>query len=293
MADANIRAVTSQPVRKAAKAGTWYPGEARALAAELDEYCAAVHERVAGEVLAIVSPHAGLVYSGPVAAHAYAQLTGRACDAIVLVGPSHYVAFRGAAIVRRGAFETPLGLLPIAEDLADAIVAASPLVHERPAAHDREHCLELQLPFLQRVLPGVPIVPIVMGRQDDETIRSLAQAIVTATHGRRVLLVASSDLSHYHDARTAAALDAVVVRAIDAFDADALGDALAVEPEHACGGGPILTVMRAAKALGARRAQVLCRQDSGDISGDTSAVVGYLAAAIGTFERIDLQRKAG
>ncbi len=285
--------MTSQPVRTAAKAGTWYPGHAAALAAEVDAYLAAVAERLSGDLLAIVAPHAGLVYSGPVAAHAYVQLKGRQYDAVVLVGPSHYVGFRGAAVVRRGAFETPLGVLPVADDLAGAIAAASPLVHERPAAHDREHSLELQLPFLQRVLPGVPIVPIVMGQQDDPTIRTLANAIATAALGRRVLLVASSDLSHYHDARAAAALDAVVVRAIDAFDADALGTALESQPEHACGGGPILSVMRAAQALGARQARVLCRQDSGDISGDRSAVVGYLAAAIGTFDRIDTTERPG
>jgi len=280
-------------VRKAAKAGTWYPGNARELAADIDACCAAVGERLAGDITAIVSPHAGLVYSGPVAAHAYVQLTGRAYDAAVLVGPSHYVAFRGAAVVTRGAFETPLGLLPINEDIAEALAAFSPLIHERPAAHDREHSLELQLPFLQRVLPGVPIVPVVMGQQDGETIAALACAITAASRGARLLLVASSDLSHFHDARTAAALDAVVVRAIDTFDPEALAEALDTRPEHACGGGPIRTVMLAAKALGARQAQVLCRRDSGAVSGDTSAVVGYLAAAIGTFTPLVLQGKAG
>jgi AmmeMemoRadiSam system protein B len=277
-------------VRPAARAGTWYPGTASELAAEIDRYCDAVQECVVGEIVALVAPHAGLVYSGPVAAHAYRQLQGRTYDAVVAVGPSHFVGFEGAAVVRRGAFDTPFGAIPIATEVADAILAATPLAHERPAAHDREHSLELQLPFLFRMLPGVPIVPVVMGHQSPATIAGLAVALQQVMRGRRLLLVASSDLSHYHDARTAADLDTIVVRAIDTFDPEALERALTAFPEHACGGGPIAAVIRAARAAGARDARVLCRQDSGDVSGDKSAVVGYLAAVLGTFSLDDQHR---
>ena len=275
--------VMSQPVRRAAVAGTWYPGTAAALAAEVDRYCDRVTDHVVGDVAAVIAPHAGLVYSGPVAAHAYAQLAGRIYDVVVLVGPSHYVSFEGVAVWARGLFETPLGSVAIAEDVADALMAATPLVRERPEAHIREHSLEMQLPFIQRLLPGVSIVPLVMGRQLPATSAELARGLARTLAGRRALLVASSDLSHYHSAARAAMLDGVVVDAIQAFDVDALELAFVKCPDHACGGGPVTAVMRAARDLGARGARVLCYQNSGDISGDNSAVVGYVAAVIGTF----------
>lgn len=275
--------VASQPVRRAAVAGSWYPGTAVSLASEIDRYCARVTDRVGGEIRAVIAPHAGLMYSGPVAAHAYVQLPGRAYDVIVLVGPSHYASFQGVAVVSRGAFETPLGIVPIAADVADALMADSTLVHERPEAHAREHSLEMQLPFLQRLLPGVPIVPLVMGGQTPATRQGLGAALARVLADRRALLVASSDLSHYHDAADAAALDGIVVNAMAAFDVDAFERAIDASREHACGGGPIASVMRAARDTGARDARVLCYQDSGDVSGDKSAVVGYVSAVLGVF----------
>ncbi len=275
--------VIPQPIRPPACAGSWYPGTAAALTAEVDRYCSRVTVRVEGDLTALVAPHAGLTYSGPVAAHAYAQLRGRAYDAVVLVGPSHYVGFEGAAVFPRGAFASPLGYAVIAEDLADAVMAATPLAHDRRAAHQREHSLEMQLPFVQRFLPETTIVPILLGHQTRAAAAELGDALARVTAGRRALLIASSDLSHYHDAAFAARMDAVVTGAIAAFDIDALEAALDRSPEHACGGGPILVVMHAARALGARDARVLCYRDSGDVSGDKSAVVGYAAAAFGTF----------
>ena len=158
------------------------------------------------------------------------------------------------------------------------------VVREHPAVHAREHCLEIQLPFLCRVLPGVPIVPLLMGYQRRATIDDLAAALARALEGRRALLVASTDLSHYHDRPTAWRLDATVRELVGGFEADGLERALEEVPDHACGGGPTVSVMKAARALGARDARVLRYADSGDVSGDTSAVVGYMAAALGVFE---------
>jgi len=274
-----------QPTRRAAAvAGTWYPGHASTLRAAIDDYFGRVSEAVTGEITALVSPHAGLMYSGPVAAHAYRQLEGRTYDVIVLVGPSHHVGFEGVAIVSRGVFETPLGDIEVSADDADTIIANAPIVCELPAAHRREHSLEMQLPFLQRVLPGVPIVPLIMGHQSRATIAALSEGLTSAMASRRALLVASSDLSHYHDSRQAAMLDRVIVDAVDRFDPEAVERALVRDPGHACGGGPIVSVMRAARALGAADARVLCYADSSAVSGDTSAVVGYCAAVFGTFE---------
>jgi MEMO1 family protein len=268
-------------VRKAAVAGTWYPGTRDQLAAEVDRYLTLAVSAWEGDITALIAPHAGLRYSGPVAAHAYKLVGGRRYEVAVLVGPSHHVGFDGVAICLRGVFETPLGAVPIAESCADAIARAAPSVHEHPTAHTREHSLEMQLPFLQRVLPDTPIVPLVMGYQTRETIGDLALGLSSALSGRAALLVASTDLSHYHDAATAARLDGRVMDHVGVFDAEGLLDTLDAFPQHACGGGPAVAVMRAARSLGAQHAGILRYADSGDVSGDKDAVVGYLAAAFG------------
>ena len=272
-------------IRPAAVAGTWSPGTAVALAAAVDSHLVNATRDVAGDLVALVAPHAGLMYSGPVAAHAYRLLTGRTFDVAVLVGPSHFVGFDGVAVYASGGFNTPFGVAPIDADCAAALMRAAPIVREHAPAHSREHSLEMQLPFLQRVAPGIGIVPLVMGRQTADTARALAGGLAAVVRGRNALLVASTDLSHYHAAATAARLDAVVIDHVSRLDADGLQTALDVRPEHACGGGPTVAVMRAAWELGARDAVVLQYGDSGDVSGDKSAVVGYLAAAFGNFSR--------
>jgi MEMO1 family protein len=218
-----------------------------------------------------------------VAAWAYRAVAGRQYDVAVLVGPSHRVAFEGVAVYPRGAFDTPLGPVPIAEDVASALVAATPVVEEDPQVHTLEHCLEMQLPFLRRVLPSTPIVPLLMGTQSEDTVIALANALAQVLAGEHALLVASSDLSHYLPAPAAAAMDEEVIDLVGRFDADGLLAMLREQPDHACGGGPIVSVMRAARALGARQARVLKYADSGDVSGDKSGVVGYMAAAFGMF----------
>ena len=270
-------------VRRAAVAGSWYPADPVALAREVDRYLAAAEEPPAGTPLAIIAPHAGLMYSGPIAAHAYRLLHARDIDVAVLVGPSHYVGFEGAAIYERGAFDTPFGPVPVAESCAADIVNASKEIGTHPLAHVREHSLEMQLPFLKRVLPNAEIVPIVMGYQRRKTAYAVGDAIVEGMKGRRAVLVASTDLSHYHNAPTAARLDRKVIHHVTRFDPDGLMSLLETDPGHACGGGPTVSVMRAARALGASDARVLKYGDSSDVSGDKDAVVGYLAAAFGTF----------
>jgi AmmeMemoRadiSam system protein B len=275
-------------IRPAAVAGTWYPGTASGLAAAVDRHLAEADRTagdVAGDLTAIIAPHAGLIYSGPVAAHAYRLLRGRTFDVAVLVGPSHFVGFEGVSIYPSGGFETPFGVAPIDADCARAIAGSTPVVIEHRAAHGREHSLEMQLPFLAHLAPGLPMVPLVMGHQTREVAYALGDALATALRGRHALLVASTDLSHYHDAETAAALDRIVIDCVSRFDADGLQHALDARPDHACGGGPTVAVMRAAQRAGARDAVVLNYADSGDVSGDKSAVVGYLAAAFGTFDK--------
>ena len=277
-------------IRKSPIAGSWYPSSAAALADAVDGHLAAAEAgdrslegELVGELVAIVAPHAGLMYSGPVAAHAYQLLRGRRFEVVVLVGPSHFAAFDGVAVVAAGGFETPLGIAAIDDACALDLRRATPVVHDDPKVHGREHSLEMQLPFLQRVAPAAKIVPLLMGYQTAETADALGRALTSVLAGRRALVVASTDLSHYHDAVAASRLDAVVLDCVRRFDADALQAALDARPEHACGGGPAVAVMRAAKSAGARDAVVLAYADSGDVTGDKSAVVGYMAAAFGNF----------
>ena len=271
-------------IRKAAVAGTWYPGTAPRSRRPSIGYLAGTGGEAAdhlAELVALIAPHAGLMYSGPVAAHAYRLLRDRsvrrrrARRAVALRRVRRRVdlsrrRLRDAARRRRHRRGVRIGHHGGRANRARA-----------PAAHAREHSLEMQLPFLKRVAPAARIVPLVMGRQTAETARALGDALGAVLDGRNALLVASTDLSHYHDAATAARLDAVVIDHVSRFDADGLQRALDAEPEHACGGGPTVAVMRAARHLGARDAVILKYADSGDVSGDKSAVVGYLAAALG------------
>jgi hypothetical protein len=279
-------------IRPAAVAGTWYPGSKGALERDVDHYLSSATAGPRGSIAAIISPHAGLMFSGPVAAYAYKALSPDAYDVAVLVGPSHYVGFDGVALYREGGFESPLGVAYIDEEGAEAIAAES-VVQASATPHRREHSLEMQLPFLQRVVPRVKIVPLLMGYQTRETISSLAAALAKSFANRRALLIASTDLSHYFDAKTAATLDSRVQEAVNAFDAERLLDVFEQYPEGergryvACGGGPAISVLMAARAMGARSARVLRYAHSGEISGDYDAVVGYLAAAIGSFADVD------
>jgi AmmeMemoRadiSam system protein B len=272
-------------VRPAAVAGSWYPGSRGALQQEVDALLAQAQVPDLPAIVAVISPHAGMMFSGGVAAHAYRAVKGRKYEVVALVGPSHYVGFEGVAIHDAGAFETPLGRLEVDDHAAAALMAATPIIRPHPTAHAREHSLEMQLPFLQRVLEA-RIVPMVIGYQTRATILALARALAAALRGRDALIVASTDLSHYFDAERAEKLDGLVGRFVGDFDPDALLSEFESYPEHergryvACGGGAAIAAMMAARELGASGARVLKYAHSGDISGDRSAVVGYLAAAI-------------
>ena len=274
--------------RRPAVAGSWYPASPGALARDVDAYLQRAPEWRGGDIRAVIAPHAGLMFSGPVGAYAYKAAATQRCEVAVLVGPSHFVAFDGVALFPEGAFATPLGDAVIDEQGARAMTVF-PLVRPLPSAHAREHSLEMQLPFLRRVLPDVPIVPLLIGHQTRDTIVGLGEALAAAFRERRVMLVASTYLSHYFDARTAESLDRRVQACISTFDAERLLDLFEQHPEHergryvGCGIGAAVAVMMASRALGATDGQVLEYAHSGQVSGDYDGVVGYVAAAFGTF----------
>ena len=276
----------TDPTRRAAVAGTWYPADQKSLTDEVDTYLDAVDAVACEEVNAVIVPHAGLIYSGPVGAYAYHAVKGRSYDVVVLVGPSHFVGFEGVSVYPQGAFATPLGPAVVHASIAGRLLMGSEIVIDYPRAHEREHSLEMQLPFLRRVLPDTPIVPLVMGVQSREVILGLADILTRTLTGMRALLVSSTDLSHYFDSEQAEGFDSRVAAHVDRFDWQGLLDEMERYPERdrgrcvACGGGPMVSVMCAARALGATQATVLRRADSGDVSGDKTRVVGYLAAAM-------------
>ena len=276
------------PVRAAAVAGSWYPVNATVLASDVDGYVTAAQVPPLSGIRALIAPHAGLMFSGPVAAYSYKAVAQQQVDVLFLVGPSHFVGFEGVSIWPDGAFDSPLGAVQVDEAAAHDLLKTA-VIQNFAEAHGREHSLEMQLPFIRRLLPDVRIVPMLMGYQDRDTIEALADALTSVAASRRALLVASTDLSHYMDADTAASLDRRVQACVDPFDPDALLDLFEQYPEHdrgryvACGGGPAIAVMKAAQRLGAQHGRVLRYAHSGQVSGDYSGVVGYLAAAFGRF----------
>ena len=198
----------ARDVRPPAVAGSWYPASAGALSRDVDAYIAAAAIEPIPPPKAIIVPHAGLRYSGPVAAFAYKALEQAPYRTAVLVGPSHFVPFEGVSIWPRGSWQTPLGMVRVDQPLSDRLRDASGVSIEHEAAHGREHSLEMQMPFLARLLPDVAIVPMVMGYQSRETAFDLGAAMARVlASADRPLLVASSDLSHFHDAHTAARME--------------------------------------------------------------------------------------
>ena len=255
-------------IRKSVIAGTWYPGSPRVLQADIEDFFLnAPDVTIDGSIRGLIVPHAGYVYSGQVAAVAYKIVRGKAFDAVLVLGPSHRTFFHGVSIYSRGGYETPLGVVPVDAALAKDIMSESEMISAIPAFHSQEHSLEIQLPFLQRALGEFRFVPLVMGEQDRETCENLAESIVNATHGRNVLIVGSTDLSHFHSYEKAVKLDSVVIKRIEKMDGRGLLQDLEKNLSEACGGGPAAVTMMVSEKLGANRAKLLKYANSGDVTG--------------------------
>ena len=281
----------TETVRSPAVAGSFYPDSPKALATQVGKFIddAALKE-TDEKLIGLIAPHAGYVYSGHVAGHAYKQLIGQSFDTVVLLGLSHRYRINGAAIYARGAFRTPLGNIPIDEDLASEMMRLNSDLLDLPPAHANEHSLEVQLPFLQHLLSDFHIVPILLQDDTPENVLPLSQAIAAAMSDRSCLLVGSTDLCHYPTYEEARKSDQIVIEAIARFDPDYLHQQMdAYMQRHPtqnfhcmmCSTGAIYTTMRAAKALGGNRIEVLKTANSGDVPiGGRDQVVGYMAAGI-------------
>jgi MEMO1 family protein len=257
-------------VRPPVVAGIFYPAQPSTLQQEIDHYLEAAQIPDLAQVRAVIVPHAGYVYSGPVAAHAYKLLAGQETppERILLLGPSHRSWFPGVAIADVDGFRTPLGVQPVDRDYARALADAEVLFSAIATPHTPEHCLEVQIPFIQTVFAGVPVVPMLFGEVDPLEVGKVLKERLTPQE----LILVSSDLSHYHTNKAAHSLDRNFI------DAVLSGDTKRVASGEACGQSPILTLMMLAKAYH-WQPHLLDYRTSGDISGDYSQVVGYAALA--------------
>lgn len=266
-------------VRPSVLAGSWYPDDSESLKAMLNDYLtSAKPAEPQGDLVAAVAPHAGYVYSGQVAAFTFSLMKNKAFDTVILIGPSHHVRFPGASVNLQH-YQTPLGIVKTDRELGQSIISAgNGLLFTNSAIHAREHCLEIETPFIQTVLPEAKILPILMGENDLDVCRRLSDILVQSIKGKKVLLLASTDLSHFLTGDEARKMDGKLIEHVRAFDPAGLYKDLESGAVQACGGAPLVTVMLAAEKLGARNAKILKYNHSGDVSGDNSRVVGYLSA---------------
>ncbi len=271
--------ITRQP----AVAGTFYPGDSNTLATMVQEHLENVGQpdAIDGQLIALIVPHAGLVYSGQIAAHSYALLRETTFDKLILCGGAHRFGFEGISVYGpKVMWKTPLGAVACDADLCNKLIAHSDRIQVLPQAHSREHSLEVQLPYIQMVLPDAVIVPTLIGYQDAAAVKTLSDALGAIKFDNRTLMIASTDWQHYKSAREGWPLDSLGIDCLKKFDLDRLETYLTNKRVEACGHGALLAVLKAAKAKGADRIKILKYGDSGDITGDKSSVVSYVAAAV-------------
>jgi len=275
-------------IRPPCQAGGFYAGTAESLKTQI-ENCF-LHKLGPGKIpeiakegrrriVGLVCPHAGYMFSGAVAAHAYYKLAldGKP-DVVFLFGPNHGGYGSGLAVMNDGFWRTPLGDVEIDSESANQVVRESGIVDVDDSAHRLEHSIEVQLPFLQYLYGSeFKIVPICFLMQDLSSAREVGEAVAKVLAGKNGIIIASSDMTHYEPQESAERKDKLVLEAVEAMDEAKLYSVIEAHRISACGYGPIAALMTAAKILGAKEAKLLCHKTSGDVIGDYSSVVGYAA----------------
>jgi AmmeMemoRadiSam system protein B/AmmeMemoRadiSam system protein A len=275
-----VSSAWSQGTRKAVRAGQFYEKKAEILSQQIDRLLENAKTRPSpdGEILTLIAPHAGYVYSGQVAAHAYCLIKGKDYKSVVIIAPSHFHGFKGCSIYPRGGYETPLGIAEIDESLAAEISKASGFKHI-PKAHQMEHSVEVQIPFIQKTLPQAKIVPIVMGYPTKKTITRLADALIEVLPGKNAMIIVSTDMSHFFPKKKANEADSKTISLIQSLDTNSLIKKLEGGENIMCGGGPVVSSLLYAQKRGEAKVEILHYADSSQLAGE-SQVVGYLAAAV-------------
>jgi AmmeMemoRadiSam system protein B len=278
-------------VRSPCQAGAFYSGTKSSLTKQI-ESCflhkfgpgklPEVNRKGKRNIVAVVCPHAGYMYSGAVAANSYyAMAKDGVPKTCVIIGPNHTGMGSGVSLMTEGAWETPIGVSPIDTDLAKSIREQTNIIDIDESAHRLEHSIEVQLPFIQYVYGlDVKLVPICMMMQDLTTSCEVGEAISNAVNGSNVVIIASSDMTHYESQAAASKKDRLVIESILSLDEESLQKVVESQSISMCGYGPITAAIRAAKLLGAKTASLLSYKTSGDITQDKSAVVGYAAVSI-------------
>ncbi len=274
--------IENKIIRRPAVAGMFYSGNRATLEREVAVFLEnSMPEKGVNHIYGIVAPHAGYMYSGGVAARAYRQVMDFEYEVVVVISPSHHVYFDKVSVYDGDYYETPLGLIPVNKQICRQLTELDDRLVLSAIGHEgEEHALEVQLPFLQHVFEDFTLVPIVMGDQNLPNITALANALAKVLKDQNALIVASSDLSHYHSYDEAVRLDSVVISHINSFKEDNLYEDLASGLCEMCGGGPVVAMMKACRQLGANKSKVVLYRNSGDVTGDRSHVVGYLAAIV-------------
>lgn len=272
-------------VRPSPLAGRWYDADPEVLARTVDGYMdSAQLPELKGEIIAILAPHAGHTYSGPVAGYAFAAIRGRSPDLVVVVGPMHHPYHEPLITTIHDAYSTPVGDVLVDKDALrelDAALRSEIGFGLSPVGNDPEHSLEIELPFLQRALPSHwKLLPVMERARDPRVSQGLGNALARVLRGKNFILVASTDLSHFHNQQTALAYDRTMLQAIESFDPAKAFDLERAGKGFACGLGAFTAVMWAARELGADTVKVLRHATSGNMTGDYSSVVGYGAAVI-------------
>lgn len=269
-------------VRKPAVAGSFYPASKDALL-KMIENCF-MHSygpqkkppaKSDKKIISLVCPHAGYMYSGPVAAHSYYMASSLNPELVIMIGPNHYGIGSGVATMKEGSWETPMGLVDIDSNSSEKVAKISGIVDFDDAAHSEDHCLEVQLPMLQYIYEKFKILPIIMWMQDKETAEDVGKAVAEIAKERSALLIASSDFTHYEPNEEAHRKDNELIKTILELDVNKYYTVLKRLDVSACGYGAIASVMIAAKILGAKKGELLKYATSGDVAGMKDAVVGY------------------
>ena len=274
----------AQQIKRPVVSGTFYPDSAKILAGRIKQFLdwAKVQEPDE-DILALISPHAGYDYSGSVAGYGYKVIRGKPIQTVIIIGPSHFADFDGISVYPQGAWQTPLGNVPIDSDLAKALIEYHPKISFYESAFAREHSLEVQIPFLQIVLDNFKIVPIVMPRFSYEDCQLLSQALLEVINDKKdILIIASTDMSHYHPYDDACKIDSLTIEELKKFDPKSLNIKLVLRLCELCGAAPVITTLLYAKSKGVDKIEILKYANSGDVTGDRRRVVGYLSAAIYT-----------
>lgn len=272
-------------IRKPAVAGSFYPGDPEELhkliTAYLDAAGPVSKEYNNDKIMGIISPHAGYVYSGPVAACGYNYLAESKLDRFVVLAPSHRGRFNGASIIPKGLFKTPLGDVEIDSEIGEKLEKRDHFGFIKEA-HEMEHSLEVQIPFLQVVKPGAVIVPVVMGTIDTDLCTIIGETIAEEikSTGKKYGIIISTDLSHYHSYDAAVKKDKEFINALESFDENVVDAVISTGKAEACGEGGVIAGMALARMLGAKKIKAVKYANSGDTAGPKDQVVGYLSALI-------------